>query len=289
MAMRRAGGVAIGTYCTVPLLVSLLAYAAVAFVASFARGHAQSDGQPQWSIAMERQQIQDELSALRDEAQKLRWLIRQYEGTPADTADQQERLTGLLGDTEALRRESAALQQRIANLTAELHRLEELAKQVDEARRTREAVDQQIAAQEAELARLREHEAALQRQIDAQEQVAATPAEDWVGGTGRDALYVECEFGGATLMPQRDVLSLAPDDSEQQRLLSAARAKRLVIFLVRPDAIHVFLTYRRIVEADNATRPGAPIDIGWEPIDAEVTLEYLNVGESHRVRIVRPG
>lgn len=283
---RGSGTISIGAWCAIPLLLALLAHASVSFVASIANASISVETERKAAAQAERQRLVDATAALRAEIRELEWLLAQLQPDRERSDDLQDEYRQAQASTDKLRAELAELEHHIARHSRELDRLTKLENEVAKKRLSREELERESSELEQEIARLNELIASLQAKINRLDKYLETPSERIISsGTGRDAVYVECEGDGARIMPDDLRLSLAATPFDQIRLLELARQKGLVFFLIRPDGVQVFREYRRIVETASATEAGKTIDVGFEAVDADWQLSYEKVNDHFIITI----
>ena len=84
--------------------------------------------------------------------------------------------------------------------------------------------------------------------------------------------FVECRGDKGVLQPQarRSAPSPAPTTGRRS---SPPRSTHYVVFLIRPDGFDCFENYRKVLLAASPSEP-APIDFGYEPVNADWELDY---------------
>lgn len=170
--------------------------------------------------------------------------------------------------------ELVALRRKVAELEAIIRQLQAL--RAEGAEREKERQDLAKKLSEAEELHRRfaaERDRAREEAQQAHKTYSVTALN--AGGVQRDrpALFAECQAGGITLQPGGKVLGIRMETGEQQSFLSLAKQAGHVVFLIRPDGFDSFYRYRSLLMSENR-RSTRPVEMGFEPVDADWILKY---------------
>ena len=213
----------------------------------------------------------EELAKLRREIEELRNALRRY-----SHAQQQRALfEALASDLEKVRSQLEAADARLsrlqdakAEITGEFDALRELREQAAVSSADLRA---RIDALKDEIGAIEQQIRGVSREID--ESDAVDPRDLVPRGSGRVAVFAECEKSGVKLMPAGTFLPKEVRSQSRQTFLSQATATRYVVFLVRPQGFDSFEKYREVIEDYNETHTER-IDFGYEPADADWKFVY---------------
>ncbi len=173
------------------------------------------------------------------------------------------------------------LADQLAAADETLMHMQELARQADLRRATLNRLRSAKEQLEAELKNasveerrlLTDRDALLRDRQERQKTFSVTALTGASSGQLRPATFVECAERRAIIQPQATALSAASDVSDSQALLAAARRTNYVVFLVRPDGFETFQRYRALLLSESQ-QAGVPIDLGFEPVNADWVLVY---------------
>jgi hypothetical protein len=266
---RRKGGplTGIGGLCAIPLLLSLLLYAAVYYQCSVACAYDET-----WK----RREVYQEIVRLREQILHLTESLRRHQAQMDELGRLRAEVAGRESSQERLREEYRRLQHEILLASKRLEKLEELEAKVDAARKSKQDLDKRAKELEEETRRIRQQIDGLVVELDKQPKPGASR---FLSGRSRQALFVECDKSGAKLMPEGRLLGPDAKPAEQKLLVDRAKAMGLVFLVIRPDGFEVFATYRHILEPYRRKTGKEKIDVGFEFAGKDTRLHYLKIGD----------
>jgi hypothetical protein len=262
----RVGSMQSVVFFAMPLVVALVAHAMATFFGSCVIHSAQ-----QREIES-RRALLERAASLRQDIAHARWVLSQRTApTGPSVPDQTEQ--GDVPEREWLKR-LEDLQHEMASLTSELRRLSQLQEEVDRKRRTRENLKEETDQLDTRIAEANKKLDAVRKQLADTVRQYGTPTPTVVA-IDHDAVFIECDAAGASIIPDGTRLSSQATLSEQNLLRKSLRERGAAFFLVRPDGADSFQLYRRIVQGFSMDTSFGRLPVGYEPIPstAKITLE----------------
>lgn len=201
----------------------------------------------------------------------IRWALQQ------EQRDVQEEIYRERKRTADIRDRVESLQRRYAKSGEKLERQR---RQTDRLRAVATALDQDLADLAARLQQARMRLAARKKDETIKKTVFSLVPYRGPRGESRNPIYAECRAGGVVLLPPRVELIGSAFSAEairkelRQRIAtySDPEGRRpYLLLLVRPEGIRSFYAIREAIS-------GLPIDLGYELVDGEWTIE-VNLGE----------
>lgn len=285
MARTRFQSSNIGAMCAIPLLFTLLAFAAVHCVANSAIASAERQeidaaqarvrAEQEAAKALRRQGevLLHQIRVIEAEIERLQELIDEFETKGKVLEELRYRLGQYRAEVERLRHKLAELHHRLTVAENRLREVDERKQRIKNGLQSRNKLDEQNKKLRDEIEKLRKDIEAKEIEIGLARKGQKSVDLEVVGGKTRVAVFVECDAQGVMLMPERTRLGKEAKPDDQEVFLRKARSKGIVFFAIRPDGVDSFNTYYRIVQTYNGTVTRR-IDTGYEPVDSDWEMNY---------------